>query len=300
MEEIKTKVCTKCKIEKDITSFFLRKERKLGYRSECKKCTNIKKKQLRKSPIPKEGYRFCSRCKQELLLSNFFIRNKLKKLYVSYCKSCSHDRYIETKDKYKETRKNYLNKNQDKLKKYRKNYKENFEKNHTLTYKEYVNTKAKKYRDNNKDKVKIINKKCSNKRRLLGLIAKYYRDRKKNNQNYRILCNLRRRIKYALYNKNKSESTMNLIGCSIEQLKTHLQQTTIDNGYLDFNIENYSGIDYHIDHIIPCCAFNLECSYHQKLCFNWNNTRILKAQDNLSKISDDIKLKKLFINMPII
>lgn len=298
MEEIKTKICSKCKIEKDITEFFNRKERKSGYRSECKKCTNIKKKQLRKSPIPKEGYRFCSKCKQELPVTNFFIRNKLKKLYVSYCKVCSHNRYIETKNKYKETRKNYLKKNQDRLKKCRKNYIENYEKNHLLTYKEYVNSKAKKYRDKNRNKVKITNKKYSDKRRLLGLSAKYDRDRRKTNLNYKLLCNLRRRIKYALCGKNKSKSTMLLIGCSIEELKIHLQQTAIKNSYLNFNIENYSSKEYHIDHIIPCCAFNMSCSFHQKLCFNWSNLQILSAKDNLIKVSEDLKLKKSLISMP--
>ena len=48
-------------------------------------------------------------------------------------------------------------------------------------------------------------------------------------------------------------------------------------------INNYSGKDFHIDHKIPIDAFNLVCKYHQRLCFNYNNLQILKAEDNLEK-----------------
>jgi hypothetical protein len=81
----------------------------------------------------------------------------------------------------------------------------------------------------------------------------------------------------------KSASVLKLIGCSIEQLKEHLQQTAIKNGYSDFDINTYSGKEYHIDHIIPCSAFNLKCSYHQKLCFNYLNTQILESKENILK-----------------
>ena len=52
---------------------------------------------------------------------------------------------------------------------------------------------------------------------------------------------------------------------------------------MNFNIENYSGKEYHIDHIIPCAAFNLKCRFHQKLCFNYTNLQILNANENMKK-----------------
>lgn len=81
----------------------------------------------------------------------------------------------------------------------------------------------------------------------------------------------------------KNSSTMKLIGCDLEYLKTHLQETAMLNSYKDFNINNYSGKEYHIDHIIPCSKWNLKCSYHQKLCFNYTNLQILTAKENLEK-----------------
>ncbi len=41
---------------------------------------------------------------------------------------------------------------------------------------------------------------------------------------------------------------MKLIGCDLNTLKNHLQKTAIKNGFLNFDINNYSGYDYHIDH----------------------------------------------------
>lgn len=111
----------------------------------------------------------------------------------------------------------------------------------------------------------------------------YVRNKRNENVNFKLISNCRGRLKDALKGNSKSATTLNLLGCSLESLKLHLQQTAIKNGYLNFDIENYSGKEYHIDHIIPCALFNLKCSYHQKICFNWSNLQILKAKTNISK-----------------
>jgi hypothetical protein len=43
------KVCSKCKIEKNITEFNKRKESNDGYRAECKECYNLVKKKYREN-----------------------------------------------------------------------------------------------------------------------------------------------------------------------------------------------------------------------------------------------------------
>lgn len=63
----------------------------------------------------------------------------------------------------------------------------------------------------------------------------------------------------------------------------HLELTAIKNGYKDFNINNYDSSKFHIDHVVPCAAFRLECSYHQKLCFHWTNLQILERIKNQKK-----------------
>lgn len=76
---------------------------------------------------------------------------------------------------------------------------------------------------------------------------------------------------------------MGLIGCSIETLKEHLQRTAISNGYLMFDINNYSTNDYHMDHITPCAKFDLSIPEEQERCFHYTNLQILSAKENLIK-----------------
>ena len=100
---------------------------------------------------------------------------------------------------------------------------------------------------------------------------------------FKIRVNMSRRILSALKYNKKIDKTMNLVGCSIKDLKNYLQQTAILNGYKDFNINNYNSQDYHIDHIIPCSSFDLSKEEQQRKCFNYTNLQILTAKENLAK-----------------
>lgn len=110
-----------------------------------------------------------------------------------------------------------------------------------------------------------------------------YMNERRKESGFRILENLRRRTLYALKNNTKSKTTLELIGCSIDYLKEHLQRTAIDNGYVDFDIENFSGEDYHVDHIRPCDSFDLSDPKEQSLCFHYTNLQILTSDENLAK-----------------
>jgi hypothetical protein len=77
--------------------------------------------------------------------------------------------------------------------------------------------------------------------------------------------------------------TKDLVGCDGEFLKAWLNVQSFAKGYLDFDAKNYDGKKYHIDHKVPVDAFNLKCSYHQKLCFHWSNLQPLLATENLEK-----------------
>jgi hypothetical protein len=137
--------------------------------------------------------------------------------------------------------------------------------------KEEIIKNIKEYRKNNLEKCK----KNARKRE---------KERTKTDTNYRIKRFLATRIRLALKGKyKKSKSTVELIGCSIQNLKYYLQWTAIQNGYLNFDINNYSTKKYHVDHIIPRSVFNLSDSNQQRECFNWRNMQILKAEENLKK-----------------
>lgn len=179
--------------------------------------------------------------------------------------------------KYEKYQKEYYRKNRIKRINYQKNYysdnKENildYQKEYTEKNKEIIKNKQKQYRNKNKIKASIYHK-------------EYMRNQIKINSNFRLLSNLRNRIRAAIKQNIKSDFTKNLLGCSIEQLKNHLQQTAINNGYKDFDINNYNGKDYHIDHVVPCSSFDLSKKEQQRTCFNFKNLQILTAKENLEK-----------------
>jgi hypothetical protein len=192
--------------------------------------------------------KICTICNKEKDISQFHKRGDSKNLYRSNCKECY--RLSESL--------------------YRKKHREEIRKNYRLGYKLKYNKNIKNYYIKNKEKINIKRK-------------EYFCKRRKSDINFKLRTNIARRILHALHDNYKSNHTLNLLGCSINYLKQHLQTTAIKNGYKEFDINHYSSKKYHIDHIVPCAVFNLSCSYHQKLCFNWSNLQILKAEENLIK-----------------
>jgi len=46
--------------------------------------------------------------------------------------------------------------------------------------------------------------------------------------------------------------------------------------------DNY-GSYWHVDHIIPCDAFDLNKESEQRICFNWQNLQPLEGGENIRK-----------------
>jgi hypothetical protein len=172
--------------------------------------------------------------------------------------------------------------------------------------KNYYKKNKKKYLDRNKLQSTKINKHnwyIKNKKRLSIEHADYYirnknkickkhklyRKTNKNKRNkcekikrntnidYKILINLRSRIYIALKKNYKNTSTIKLLGCSLKQLRIHLEkQFTIG-----MNWNNYG--KWHIDHIKPCASFDLSKPSEQRKCFHYTNLQPLWAKENLKK-----------------
>jgi hypothetical protein len=81
-----------------------------------------------------------------------------------------------------------------------------------------------------------------------------------------------------LNGKAKSAKTMELLGCSIDMLKEHLEAGFDDK----MTWENY-GTYWHVDHIRPCASFDLIDPAQQRECFNWTNLQPLEAIENIRK-----------------
>jgi hypothetical protein len=130
---------------------------------------------------------------------------------------------------------------------------------------------------NNKNKVRQYREKSRLKNRISARIW----DKKQRQQSieYVLKRRCRGRICAAvkLAGVRKYTRTTALLGCSIQQLKIHIQflfkpGMSWDNRPL-----------WHIDHKRPCSSFDLADPEQQKLCFNYTNLQPLWANENQSK-----------------
>jgi len=109
---------------------------------------------------------------------------------------------------------------------------------------------------------------------------KSIKKRKLNDPGFRVQCNLRHRLKEIMrkVKKGGTEHRNNLTGCSTKQLADHLQSTF----KREMTWENY-GTRWHVDHIIPCAAFNQTDERQRAQCWHWTNLMALDAQENMDK-----------------
>jgi hypothetical protein len=107
----------------------------------------------------------------------------------------------------------------------------------------------------------------------------YEKNRKKTDPDFKLRKTLRSRIGTALSNikQGKYMNTMDLVGCTIDELKQHLE-SQFDEG---MSWENHG--KWHIDHIVPCRSFDLTKKINQQVCFNWTNLQPMWGEENLSK-----------------
>ena len=137
--------------------------------------------------------------------------------------------------------------------------------------KEYKAAYYLRYKDRQRELEKLNKDKVNSRKRERS------KERRQTDIDYKIKINLRGRIYKAIKRNSKSESTMALIGCSIEELKVHLSSMFIEG--MSWN--NYG--KWHIDHIIPCASFDLNDAEQQKQCFHYTNLQPLWAIDNIKK-----------------
>lgn len=310
------KMCSKCKIEYPATTEYFTKDKNRtdGLFSCCKKCKNeISKKSYHKNIeenhrkrkewrdnnkeiksaqdklyreklknrkpeeviMPKE--KVCARCKRTKTFDNFFKNITAKDGLTGYCKKCTKIKngksYQKHRDKRKAQSKQYGEQNKDRIALVKKNY----YKKHKRKIKKYKAMWQKKNQKRLSEKAKTYRLEHKEDRN------NHDQSRKQKDINYRMVCNLRTRLSNAMKYFKKSNHTMKLVGCSINELKRYLESQFLQNMTWD----NYGrgGNKWSIDHIRPCSSFNLLVSEQQKLCFHYSNMRPLWNIDNFKKNS---------------
>jgi hypothetical protein len=105
------------------------------------------------------------------------------------------------------------------------------------------------------------------------------RQKRSNDLNHRLKSCLRHRVQQAVKHGYKSASTLELIGCSIDQLRDHLEAQFLPG----MSWANWTHDGWHIDHIRPCATFDLTDPVEQRRCFHYTNLQPLWAADNCAK-----------------
>ena len=179
--------------------------------------------------------------------------------------------------KYYQANKEYLKKQ---MKKYRIEHKEEKKKQdieyYTLNKEALCNYKKEWYQANKKE-LNESRKEYQNKYRP----KKYATD-----LNFKLICLARNNQRRALKGFIKSGYTLDLLGCTLNEWKRHLESTFTEG--MSWN-KVMSG-EIHIDHIKPLCSFHMDDFEQQRTALHWKNTRCLWAKDNLAKIGSDRKL----------
>ena len=203
----------------------------------------------------------CTKCKVVKSLTEFPKSSRYKGGYNAQCKCCLNTTAKRWRDSnsqaFKARRKKYYDKNIEKMRSEKREY--------------IKRSKPKKivydveYRKRNKDKIAAYKKEWEKSKRHEPL--------------FKIKRNLRRRVHHALMGRNKSDNTFNLIGCSAEDFKKHIESLWLEG----MSWDNYGPSGWHIDHIKECHTFDLSDPEQQKECFHYSNQRPLWAKDNLTR-----------------
>lgn len=84
---------------------------------------------------------------------------------------------------------------------------------------------------------------------------------------------------YNKMGKTKKLSTVRMFGCDILQLRHHIEKQFLD--YM--NTSNHRINGWHIDHRVPCKAFDLSKPLDQRVCFWYKNLQPMWGKDNIEK-----------------
>lgn len=94
---------------------------------------------------------------------------------------------------------------------------------------------------------------------------------------FAVQCALRSRLYEALKGNLKTSTTMTLVGCTAEQLRTWLEARFTPG----MSWENYGS--WEVDHKRPCSSFDLADPKQQRECFHHTNLQPLWRRDNRLK-----------------
>ncbi len=133
----------------------------------------------------------------------------------------------------------------------------------------------------NKEKVNLRNKKwqIENPCKYKAVIVAWRNSDCAGAQKNSIRRTLRRRLHHALKGNAKTGSAVRDLGCSIDELKLHLESKFKPG----MTWENHSLLGWHIDHIKPLASFDLTNRDELLKAIHYTNLQPLWAEENMKK-----------------
>jgi len=240
---MKTKVCSKCKKEKERKEFSLDRGQKDELQPRCKSCVKAYYEANKKKIV------------ERIKAYNEANKEKIAEQKKAYNEA--------NKEKIAAQNKAYHETNKEKIAERKKAYKQ--------SNKEKIAAQNKAYREDNKEKIAAYRK--DNKEK----IAAYCRARRKSDLIYNLSCRCRGRIRAAIKAKGfkKTTKTAEMLGCDWEFLKSHIESQFTEG----MSWENRD--KWHIDHIIPLASASSEEEVIKLSHFS--NLQPLWAEENLKK-----------------
>jgi len=256
--------CIGCGAELPATlaHFHRQKLGKFGVQTGCRECFNKRGREKNNPPNTDSNIKqSCTDCGNELPATlEYFYRDKKAKFGVrSKCRECCNkiNNPPNTDSNIKQTCTNCREEFPATLEYFHRGKNGKF--GVDTKCKKCCNKKVKQWKKDNRDK-----------------INEYRKNKYQNDEQFRIRQLLSTGLRQALNNigQSKDTSTLDYIGCDIEFLKQHLNNTK-DNSWGD--------VQLHIDHIIPQSLYDHTNEAEIKKCWNWRNLRYFPKSDNISK-----------------
>lgn len=226
----------------------------------------------------------CKKCSSEKPLDSFWKNARYKDGKEPECVECRKAYLLTRADAVRETQRKWREANPDYQKLYSqteksKEYHRQYYREHAQEYKD----RKQQWRADNPERESNARREYIEENR--EAINEYHRawkaKRAAEDPQYKLKTNISRRIRYELHTLNKGRKTsrtVDYIGCSIEDLKSHLEKQFIP----EMSWDNY-GTLWHIDHRIPCAAWDLTNEFESQCCWNYRNLQPLLARDNHRK-----------------
>lgn len=263
------KKCTHCNETKELVNFNKRSVSKDGLQSWCKPCDKKKK----------ETYLFKNKLTTKEYQAKYYIEKKDKLSEYSKAK------YLEKRDEILAKSKAYAEKTKESKALYDKEYRKKkaekiaeYKRQWAIDNADKIAEKMRIYRDEKVKKLRIQKSEYAkrNKERINAKKSIYEKRRRATEPLYRLKKNTRKMVSRYMVN-GKSMRTQEIIGCTYEELKLHIEQQFTEG----MTWENYGINGWHIDHIKPLAMASTEEEI--VVSNHYTNLQPLWCLDNLSK-----------------